>query len=137
MPRRPPKPQPKKIDTADAVKRTARTGIQASAAVLVIVQGVNLFVKPPLSPEQTQWLTVAGTMLVSLIMNIIEEWSGHGLFKGKPEPIDELVTTLTPRQMLFTAEYLTARALREGANPEDPEHISPRQLAPEEVPFRG
>lgn len=116
MPRRLVKPEPKKIDAADAVKRTARTGIQASAAVLVIVQGVNLFVKPPLSPEQTQWVVVAGTMLVSLIMNIVEEWSGHALLKGKSEPVDELVTTLTPRQMLATAEYLKARAIREGAD---------------------
>ncbi len=133
MPKRPRRTQAK----SDPVRRGLRTLFQVGTVTLAI-QGWNLFAGPShqLTPEQTAWITTLGTLLVSLSQNALEEAGAvPTMLKGKTDA--DAVTTLTPGQMLATAEYLRDRALREEAEPSP----TPRTLQIDALPrverFRG
>lgn len=108
MPRRPAK-QPSEKNS-----RAARSGIQGGLVSAVILL-INLVINPDLTSEQTLMISPFVLLVVSYFQNALEE-------AGKVPPILKSapaapVTTLTPEQMLATAEYLKAKALRESAEP--------------------
>ncbi len=122
---------------SDPVRRGLRTLFQVGTVQLAI-QGWNLFVGPDhrLNAEQVVWITTFGTLLVSFSQNALEE-AGAVPTMLKGQTTADAATTLTPGQMIATAEYLRDRALREEVEPSP----TPRTLQIDALPrverFRG
>jgi hypothetical protein len=111
-------PRVKSVQAVDSAKRSARTGIQSSISVSLLVSGWNLFAPHPLTVEQTAWIITAGTAvptIVSFLMNALEDAGMPALLKT-PTAVDP-TTTLTPEQMIATAEYLTSLAQHHALEP--------------------
>lgn len=100
----------------DAARRATRTLFQVGT-VTALIQLYNVMVgeQRQLNADQVAAVTTVGTILVSLIQNLLEENGAvPEMLKGPPPA----ATTLTPEQMLATAEYLRDLGLRE-SKPED------------------
>lgn len=123
---------------ADATRRAARTLFQVGT-VTALIQLYNVMVgdQRQLNADQVAAVTTVGTILVSLIQNLLEEQGAvPEMLKGPPAAPP---TTLTPEQMLATAEYLTQKA--RDAEPEPPifteQETSPARTGVVPRPFRG
>lgn len=104
------------VSSADSAKRSARTGIQGGISAVLLVQGWNLFAPNPLTAEQSAWLIAAGSAvpaLVAYLMNMIEEASGHALFKGKSEDTTQRMLITLAGEVGRLADAMEARGLVE------------------------
>jgi hypothetical protein len=141
----------------DAARRATRTLFQVGT-VTALIQLYNVMVgdQRQLNADQVAAVTTVGTILVSLIQNLLEENgavpemlkrpsapvpptdapSDDDLAVRKFEAMAAAIGGQHERMERIENALLDLRADRHDPEPEDPERISTRQLVPE-VPFRG